>query len=115
MEKALITVEVIKKDGCIREVQVSGHGGGKKSKDIVCSAVSAIAQTALSGLLHYGKESISWKIKEGFIKISVKEGNDRELDSIFNVILTTMLLGLNSVSKEFPDRVKLELIKDPAI
>ena len=114
MEKTLITVKVIKKDSCIREVQVSGHGGGKKSKDIVCSAVSAIAQTALSGLLYYGKENISFKIKEGFIRISVKEGIDRELNSIFNVILTTMLLGLKGVSKEYPDRLNLELFKDAA-
>ncbi len=108
----LINIKVFEKKEGIARVRVTGHGGGKKGEDIVCCAVSSITQTALAGLLYYGKNYINWYMEDGLLDISISDSEDRELSSAFNAILCTMVLGLKGVSKEYPKRIRLELSKD---
>jgi uncharacterized protein YsxB (DUF464 family) len=92
---------------CITEVRVTGHGGGAKGEDIVCSAVSALAQTALFGLLHYGKEDVISKMREGEMLIRVKKNTPQEHRAIFNIILSTLYMGLENIRRNYPERVRL--------
>jgi uncharacterized protein YsxB (DUF464 family) len=108
----LINIEVFKKKDGIARVRVTGHGGGKKGEDIVCCAVSSITQTALAGLLFYGKNYINWYMEDGLLDISISDSEDLEISSAFYTILFTMILGLKGVSKEYPKKIKLELSKD---
>ena len=96
----------------VARVRVTGHGGGKKGEDIVCCAVSAITQTALAGLLYYGEKYINWNMEDGLLDISVSGSDDRELTSAFNTILSTMILGLKGVLKEYPKKIRLKVSKD---
>ncbi len=105
----MIDIYIKKSGDDIKEVTVSGHGGRLAGKDIVCSAVSAITQTALSGLLYYGNSNIFWKIQKGTLFIKVKEGTDKENRMIFNIILSTMILGLKRIAKEYPDKITIKV------
>jgi uncharacterized protein YsxB (DUF464 family) len=96
-------------DNEVEEVKISGHGGGKVGEDILCSAVSAIGQTALSGLLHYANRNIAWRSEKGELYIEVKRGTERDERSVINVILTTMLLGLKGIAQQYPQRIELEI------
>ena len=111
-DNILINIEVIKKKDMIARVCVTGHGGGKKGEDIVCCAVSAITQTALAGLLYHGEKYINWNMEDGLLDISISGSDDLELTSAFNTILSTMILGLKGVSKEYPKKIRLEVSKD---
>ena len=50
------------KEGRIKGFKISGHSGyGIRGTDIVCSAVSALGQTAILGLLKVGR--LKWTIE----------------------------------------------------
>ncbi|UCB46962.1 MAG: ribosomal-processing cysteine protease Prp [Spirochaetota bacterium] len=95
----------------ITHIRVSGHGGGKRGEDIVCAGVAAITQTALSGLLHYGKDQVIWKNKDGLLEFTIVDLDDPQRKTIFNAVLTTMVLGLKGIEQEHPGKVKI-VIKD---
>ncbi len=111
----LINIKVFEKKESIARVRVTGHGGSKKGEDIVCSAVSSITQTALAGLLYYGNNYINWHKEHGLLDISISVSEDQGISVALNAILRTMVLGLRGVSKEYPERIRLELCKDVEI
>jgi len=103
----LITVQLRKTAKNITEVKVHGHGGGVKGEDIVCSAVSALMQTALSGILHYSEDDVISKMREGEMLIRVKKNTSQEHRAIFNIILSTLYMGLENIRRNYPERVRL--------
>ena len=107
----MIEIHVIVKGERVQEVEVSGHGGGKAGSDIVCAAVSAITETALAGLLHYGPKGVAWKMREGYISIQAKAASETSIAAI----MTTMLLGLKQIEQEYPKRLRLHLIENTGI
>jgi uncharacterized protein YsxB (DUF464 family) len=109
MEPFLIRIGVTAEQGAVRRIDVSGHGGGKKGKDIVCAAVSAVTQTALLGLLRYGEKQVTYRTKDGALSIEISRPKENFSQKSLSVILTTMVLGLQAIEKEYPDRVMVEL------
>ena len=105
----MIRIAATVKKGNIRRVEVSGHGGEKKGSDIVCAAVSAVTQTALLGLLHHGEEYVTYSRHDGVLSIETSDAENGLERNSFNAILTTMMLGLQAIEKEHPDRVGIEL------
>ena len=88
----------------IKKIELKGHGNGLKGKDILCAAVSGISQTALLGILYYNKNGIIWKIKDGYMSITVKDTSDDKIQAI----LTSMIVGLTAISKEYPGKIKIK-------
>jgi uncharacterized protein YsxB (DUF464 family) len=111
----LIKVQIdISKDEIIG-ISITGHGGGRKGADIVCAAVSAAAETALAGLLHYGRDNVDWIMERGNLTFRLKKCEDREQHSPLKVILKTLSIGLYQMEKEYPDRLEISLKNDPCI
>ena len=109
----MIRVAIRKTSGTIREMRISGHGSGTKGNDIVCSAVSAVSQTALCGLLHYGAREVRWKSEDGFLSILVDEGAPPERVVLLDAILTTAYLGLREIANRYPDKMTVDLGEAP--
>ena len=105
----MITARIIRKDGRISEVTVKGHSGyAEEGSDIVCAAVSAVVQTALMGVLSYAEHNADYKIRDGYLHLSVPTAND-ETDNIrIDAIMETMLLGLKDVETGYASFVKVE-------
>jgi uncharacterized protein YsxB (DUF464 family) len=81
---------------------IEGHSNyAEYGKDIICSAVSALAQTALAGLIKYSK--VDYQIKEGYLKVDVKEPN---LHS--RIIIDTIFLGLKGIADMYPKHVQIK-------
>lgn len=88
--------------------EVKGHSGyAEHGEDIVCSAISAITQTAVIGLQNYlGK--ISLNIKDGFLKCcfcidKLSEVNMKESQ----IIIETMILGLKSIEESYGNYINI--------
>jgi uncharacterized protein YsxB (DUF464 family) len=111
----MIRVRIYASGEHIRSVEVSGHGGGARGTDVVCSAVSAVAQTALAGLLHYGGEGVRWRLEDGFLSMHMGEPVGGEEHSPLSVIMNTLAIGLREIAREHPDRVSIELEQDPRV
>jgi len=111
----MIHIRIVSSGERITAVELTGHGGEARGRDIICAAVSAVAETALAGLLHYGRNQVHWHMDEGFLSIrvgNVEQGDRREL---LNAILTTMVIGLREIAREHPRKIRIELEQDPGI
>lgn len=98
-----------KEDDKIRKVEIKGHAGyAKYGKDIVCSAISSIACTALLGLIEFSTQKVEYVKEDGYLVFGVPEGLSPEETQKADVILKTMELGLRDVQKGYKAFVKME-------
>lgn len=76
--------------------RISGHAeSADEGYDLVCAAVSVLAQTAFLGLCHYGKKP-AYEQREGYFSIRLAERNETT-----QVILETMVLGLEEIVRQY--------------
>ena len=102
----MISVTVTRKNGRISELTVSGHAGyARRGKDVVCAAVSSIAQTALMGLLKYDGQVEYERREDGYLKIVVPNEKNAEIDQ---AVMETAVLGLKDVASGYGTFVKVE-------
>lgn len=83
--------------------EVEGHAKfTRRSKpDIVCSAVSALAQATLLGLVERLKLNVGYEMKNGYMYCIIDSnvtGIERESASI---LFDTLLLGLKATEEEY--------------
>ena len=105
----MIRVQLTKADNKIQKVTIKGHAGyDRYGKDIVCSAVSAIACTALMGLIEFSSQKIEYVKEDGYLTFTVPEAQSAEEGLRMETILKTMELGLRDVQKGYKAFVKLE-------
>jgi len=99
----MIKVVIYKaREGEIAGFKVTGHAGfGSHGKDIVCSAVSALAQTALLGLLNVAEAQVDYKIDEGYLACSLLDTDSEKKRIMCEAILGTMYEGLKSIQESY--------------
>jgi uncharacterized protein YsxB (DUF464 family) len=73
----------------------------------VCAAVSAITQTTLAGLLHHTKDLIIWNTHKGQLTIKIPSTIGVRMQEVAQILLSTMLMGLEQISHCYPQRVAL--------
>jgi uncharacterized protein YsxB (DUF464 family) len=85
--------------------RISGHSGySEEGSDIVCSAVSALAQTALLGLMEYLPGQVEYQMDDGFLSVQVLKDSPQG-----QVILKTMVLGFRQIVQQYGQYVILHL------
>ncbi|MGI6576058.1 MAG: ribosomal-processing cysteine protease Prp [bacterium] len=83
---------------------VQGHAGcGAYGNDIVCAAVSVLAQTAVIGLEEYLRLKPQVKVEAGSLHCSLQEIGNRASETA--AILETMVMGLRAIALDYPDNV----------
>lgn len=107
----MIKVLLFKKGESIIGVEIKGHADfDEYGKDIVCSAVSVLSQTALNGIMKYSTEKVKYRIdeKSGLLSFTVPNTKD-EIEKIrYETIMETMKIGLLSIADSYKAYVKLE-------
>ena len=107
----MITVEIRKntKDSIIG-FTVSGHSNyGEYGSDIVCSAVSALAQTTVLGLKVVANVKVKHSIKDGFLSCDVPDIENRDKALKTSAIMDTMVLGLMNIQKNYSSYVTITI------
>ena len=106
-------VTITRKNNHIVAVEASGHTGyGESGEDIVCAGISTLIQSALLGLLQVAQINVKYTVneKEGSLRFTLPENlSDNERHDA-DVILNTMLCGLNDFYTEYSDYINLEVI-----
>lgn len=107
----MIKIEILRdKKNRIVSICSAGHSFyKKKGEDIVCSAVSAILQTAILGLSEYLNVRLDLVKKDGFLRFKLLFPPSKEASSI----LETMRLGLYQIAKKYPDYVEIVVASRP--
>lgn len=112
----MISIDIfLNKQEIIEEIIVKGHSGfDKKGRDIVCSAVSVLVQTAFLSLSALFKDYSS----EDYVKmISIKDFNFKitefpeKLTGELKGVTLFLIVGLSEIVKIYNKFVKLEIIR----
>lgn len=89
---------------------VKGHAGyGPNGTDIYCAGVSAIAQTALLGLLKHLPQPPGYEIRDGFMECVIPVSLEKPEREKAQVILTSMEAGLLAMEEEYPGCIKVNV------
>ncbi|PKM83009.1 MAG: ribosomal-processing cysteine protease Prp [Firmicutes bacterium HGW-Firmicutes-14] len=105
----MIIVSVNRSNGMLKGYSVKGHAGYKPpGEDIVCAAVSVLAQTALLGLGNYVKKGLDYQIDDsGVLRCSLPD-KLAETESIqAEAILETMVIGLKNLQKNYSKYIRV--------
>jgi len=96
------------REGKITGFKISGHSGfGTHGKDIVCSAVSALGQTALLGLLKVAGAEVRYKIDEGHLDCSITDAGSDRKRIMCDAILETMYEGFKSIKESYKRHIDI--------
>ncbi len=105
----MIRIVVTKQGDFVTQVEVKGHAGyAKFGKDIVCSAVSSIACTALMGVVEFSSQKVEYVKEEGYLRFSVPSPQSEEERIRLDAVTKTMLLGLRDIQSGYKAYIKLE-------
>ena len=101
-------IKVFKEGEKFTRIVCDGHTGyGVQGEDIVCSAISAVTQTAVLGITELVKCPAAFEMQDGelclILDASISECKWQQAE----LILGTMLLGLSSIQEEYSDYLKL--------
>lgn len=107
----MIKVEVKKKHEKIVSVTLTGHANfSEYGQDIVCSAVSALAITTVNSIEKLAKLPLLTEVEEvkgGYLYIEVMKNLTKEQDFITQILLQSLIFGLEDIQAEYPKAVKL--------
>lgn len=111
----MINVVIFKdKTGNIGRYKISGHADyDVKGKDIVCAAVSILAQTTLISLVEVcglDENALDYEIieKHGIIDVKLPDVIDEDIRTKTKVALGLLEIGINAIQKNYPEYVTLE-------
>ena len=89
-------------EGTLTGFTASGHTNfEKRGGDIVCASASGVIQTAVLGLKNFC-ELVKFEKTDGYIEINVVP------DAGSEIIIKTMLLGLENLEQQYPKNVKVK-------
>ncbi len=102
---------VLDKDERIASFYVKGHAqSAKHGKDIVCAAVSAVAQTAIIGLEEYVHIIPAVRQEPGDLSCFLPDEVAAEQKQASEAILRTCYLGLLAIKESHPRYLTVEMI-----
>lgn len=89
-----------------------GHSGyGEHGEDIVCAAISVLTQTALLSLnrvCEIREKDIEFELEDGYIRAMINGDIEAKAREKVNVVLRSMIVGLESVAEQYPDFITLK-------
>lgn len=89
---------MLKRQGEWAGFEATGHAGfAEQGSDIVCSAVSALAQTTLLGLTERLQLPVSYEVEEGKLYCVLGQPLTNTQYEQAALLLDTLLLGLTSM------------------
>ena len=90
--------------GCEGCIKITGHAGyAEPGKDIVCAAVSTLAQTLAVSLGKLTPDSVVYDLEPGHMEIYHGTLSDRG-----KYLIKSFFIGVKMVAEQYPDYVKVE-------
>ncbi len=108
----MINITIFKTYGEIKGFEISGHSDySEAGSDIVCSAVSSIANSTVVGLCEVLCIQASVRIDEdkGYLKCTVPKVVEDKNKKCVQTLLFTMQRSLEYIQKDYKKYVKLEV------
>jgi uncharacterized protein YsxB (DUF464 family) len=107
----MITATILKRDQQIYGFVISGHSGyDEAGKDIVCSAVSILAENTVNAIEAFTGdtvEKLDVDARNGIIDFRLRDVSDES-----QTLLNTLVLGLNDISGSYASFVTVQVEAD---
>ncbi|MEN1762054.1 ribosomal-processing cysteine protease Prp [Anoxynatronum sibiricum] len=88
---------------------VRGHSNiAPMGKDIVCAAVSVLAQTSIIGLYEVLGQRPRYSIEDGLLECTIIEDLNETQRREATLLLETMLLGFQNIQQQYPDIIVID-------
>ncbi len=101
----MVKVKIVKKDGLIKSLRISGHAGADVyGYDLVCAGVSSIAIGLANAVDILSLESCIVEVNENLVSIEVLNS-----DETIQIILQTGIIQLQTVEEQFPKNIKINI------
>lgn len=85
-------------------ITVDGHAGYAESgKDIVCAAVSALAQTLVISLNSFTNDRITHVQHDGYIRIDYKDLSERG-----QLLVDSFFIGVCGIANAYPEHLAIK-------
>lgn len=104
----MVSVVFVKRQDNFVAFEFDGHAGFEEiGKDIVCAAVSVLAQTALVSFNEVaGIEDIIYEVDEAYVYCELPDEIDNHQRHDANVIFRSLIVGLNGIIEAYPEHLE---------
>lgn len=104
----MITVTLLTEHGQPVGFTCRGHADyADFGSDIVCSAVSAVAETAVIGITEVANITAGVSVSDGDLHCIVEKDATRKQLEDAALIMKTMIAGLSAIDKAYPNTLKI--------
>lgn len=101
----MVNVRIVKKDGLIKSLHISGHANaGKYGNDLVCAGISSISIGLANAVDIIAQEKCVVDVDENLVSIEVLSS-----DETVQIILQTGIVQLQTVEEQFPKNIKINI------
>lgn len=99
----MIHVSLERAGGRVTKVTVSGHAMcAPKGEDLVCAAVSALAQTLYFSLVRVLKLEVKADVREGYLALELPKNLPEPLAHDVELLVKSLAVGLEEIDKSYP-------------
>lgn len=104
----MINVKIYRNENLILGFSISGHSDYRpRGSDIVCSAISALSQTAILAMEELAHVNPLWTRVDGLLECKLPDHLDPEASKTTQIILATIILGIENIASEYSRYVKV--------
>ncbi len=106
----MTTITVYRRpDGLLTGFIAQGHAteGARRGKDIVCSAVSALTQTAVNAIETVAGVPTQPTVDDGLLELHLPGALTDEQERVCDIILRTVMQGLTDIEQSYPKQVRV--------
>ena len=88
---------------------VTGHAQtAPHGEDLVCAAVSVLAQTTILGLYQVLEQQPEYKIADGDLRCKMENSLTETQRREATILLETMLVGLKNIQQQYPKIIAID-------
>lgn len=105
----MLTVTLgVNEKGDVFYFEAEGHlNYAPKGADIACAGASAVILTCVKGCREFLKVPAAFEMNDGYLYMGLPEDLDKDLFLSAQLLLKTMIIGLEEISGQYPKRLKI--------
>lgn len=110
MKESVLDVLWIKRGNALLGFHIRGHAGDMlNGENIVCAAVSAIAQCTAMGIIDVAELDPELTMEDGDMRLVLPRIMTAEQEKAAAVLLKTMKIGLDSIAMDNEDIISIRI------
>lgn len=103
----MVKCDVFRKNHLIVGYIIDGHAGyAEAGEDIICSAVSVLAQSICNGITDVIKIEPIIEVEDGLLNVSLRRNSIEEIKQC-QVLLETLIINLKDLEESYKDYIKV--------